>query len=68
MASFEYNQNPSRVLFGSQTILKLPQELKRLSANRPLILTGPKQAPEADKLRAILRDGGIETAGVFSKA
>lgn len=65
MDSFVYNSNPQRVVFGQGTIQKLPEELSRLGASRPLLLSTPEQAREAEKLSGIL---GGQIAGVFSQA
>lgn len=65
MDAFEYNANPARVVFGSGTILRLPQELSRLSLSRPLVLSTPQQVDQANDVSKIL-DGKI--AGVFTEA
>lgn len=65
MDEFEYNANPGRVIFGSGTIQKLPAELERQKLARPLLLSTPEQASQADELRRIL---GGKVAGVFSEA
>ncbi|KAF2809396.1 putative maleylacetate reductase [Mytilinidion resinicola] len=43
MASFEYNGNPSRVIFGSGTLSMLAAELARLEVCTPLFLSTPEQ-------------------------
>lgn len=65
MNSFEYNSNPSRVIFGRGTISKLPEEVARQQSTRPLLLSTPQQVKEAEALKNIL-DGKI--AGIFSEA
>ncbi len=65
MESFEYHSNPSRVIFGSGTIKRVPDELSRLQLSRPLILCTPQQVSQADDLRNVL-DG--RTAGTFAEA
>jgi alcohol dehydrogenase class IV len=65
MDAFVYNANAARILFGSGTIQKLPEELSRLNASRPLILSTPEQRTQAEDVSQILRG---EIAGVFSQA
>lgn len=65
MEAFEYNANPARVLFGSGTVKKLPEELSKLGATRPLILSTPQQVAQAENISKIL-DGKI--AGIFHEA
>lgn len=54
MRSFEYSGLPARVLFGQNTVRKLPEELDRLGAARPLIVTTPQQSSEGERLRDLL--------------
>ena len=68
MQPFEYSQNPSRVVFGSGSIKKLPDEIKRLNKSRPLLLSTPEQVEQVKALEPILRDVSIEPAGLFSEA
>lgn len=65
MDSFEYNASPTRVIFGSGTLQKLPQELARLNLSNPLILSGPNRTQQVESLLAVLNG---RTAGVFSEA
>lgn len=65
MDEFEYNANPGRVIFGSGTIQKLPAELERQKLAKPLLLSTPEQAGQADDLHRLL---GGKVAGVFSEA
>ncbi|KAJ3536231.1 hypothetical protein NM208_g6817 [Fusarium decemcellulare] len=65
MNAFEYNSNPARIVFGSGTILKLPDELSKLGASRPLLLSTPQQVSQAERVSDIL-EGKI--AAVFSEA
>lgn len=65
---FEFNQNPGRVVFGSGSIQKLPQELERLSLKRPLLLSTPQQVDQVENLEKILNKANIHPAGIFSKA
>lgn len=64
MEAFEYNSNPGRVVFGSGTIKKLPEELKRLNLSSPLLLSTPQQVQQADDLKANLSN----VAGIFTEA
>lgn len=68
MDSFEYNVNPSRVIFGSGCITKLPTEIAKLNCSAPLLLLTPRQTTQIDELKVILRNGLIELAGVFPNA
>ncbi|RGP80690.1 maleylacetate reductase [Fusarium longipes] len=65
MDSFEYNANPARVLFGSGSIQKLPQELSKLGVSRPLILSTPGQVERAREVSTILDE---KVAGFFNEA
>lgn len=65
MDSFEYNGNPSRVIFGSGTLKQLPSELSRLGVSSPLILSTPEQASQAKDLEKLL-NGAV--AGIFTGA
>jgi alcohol dehydrogenase class IV len=68
MESFEYNANPARVVFGRGSIKTLPDEVKRLNKTKPLLLSTPQQADQVQPLERILKDGGIEPAGLYSNA
>ncbi|KZT50615.1 putative maleylacetate reductase [Calocera cornea HHB12733] len=69
MSSFEYNQAPLRVVFGTGTLSKVPAELERLKAFKPLILCTPEQTFQAEKVENIVGSvKGITPVGVFSKA
>lgn len=65
MDAFEYNASPARVIFGSGTIKKLPDELARQNLTKPLLLSTPEQTSQADDLKNILSG---KVAGVFTKA
>jgi alcohol dehydrogenase class IV len=65
MESFIYSANPGRVVFGSGTLQKLPEEIARLNLSAPLLLSTPHQAQEAERLKEIL-NGKI--AGIFTEA
>lgn len=65
MDPFEYDNYPSRVIFGRGNLLKLPAEVTRLGSSRPLLLSTPQQAGEIERLKAILQS---PVAGVFTEA
>ena len=65
MDPFEYNSNPGRVIFGSGTLQKLPDEIARQSLKAPLLLSTPQQVDQAETLKGIL-DGKV--AGIFTEA
>ncbi|TKA61173.1 hypothetical protein B0A49_06592, partial [Cryomyces minteri] len=65
MDSFEYNANPGRVVFGSGSLQKLPDKIKRLNLSSPLLLSTPQQGDQANDLKQIL-NGKI--AGIFTEA
>ena len=65
MESFEYNSNPARVIFGSGTLKRLPDELARLHLSAPLLLSTPQQVEQANTLKSVL-NGKI--AGTFAEA
>ncbi|KAF2223424.1 hypothetical protein BDZ85DRAFT_109174 [Elsinoe ampelina] len=64
MDAFEYNSNPGRVVFGSGTIKKLPDELKRQNLSAPLLLSTPQQVQQAEDLKPLLPN----IAGIFTEA
>lgn len=65
MDPFEYTSHPSRVIFGSGTLIKLPDELARQNLKAPFLLSTPQQAEQAEILKNVL-DGQV--AGVFTEA
>lgn len=65
MDSFEYNANPGRVVFGSGTLQKLPEEIARLNLKAPLVLSTPQQVNQAETVQNVLKDA---VAGIFSEA
>jgi alcohol dehydrogenase class IV len=68
MEAFEYNANPSRVVFGPGSIKKLPAELQRLNLSSPLLLSTAQQVSQAGDLEKILKDASITPAGTYSNA
>ncbi|KAL4963308.1 uncharacterized protein BDV14DRAFT_190989 [Aspergillus stella-maris] len=67
MDAFEYNANPGRVIFGSGTLSKLPDELSRLEKKAPLILSTPQQTSHAERVSSVL-EGKVPVAGIFTEA
>lgn len=65
MESFEYNANPSRVVFGNGSIQKLPAETARLNLSSPLLLSTLQQVQRAEQLKSILNG---RVAGIFTEA
>ncbi|KAK5126603.1 hypothetical protein LTR85_009537 [Meristemomyces frigidus] len=68
MQPFEYNANPGRVVFGSGSSKKLPEEVKRLNKSKPLLLSTVHQKDQVKALEPILKDAGITPAGLFDNA
>ncbi|KAK6356790.1 hypothetical protein TWF718_001131 [Orbilia javanica] len=62
--NFIYTANPSRVIFGSGTLSKLPSELARQSLKAPLILCTPQQTTQAEHVASLLP----AVAGTFTEA
>ena len=65
MESFEYNALPVRVLFGLDTLNKLPEEIARLQGNRILVISTPRRTAQAEQIRNLL---GNSATVVFSGA
>ncbi|KAH8878953.1 putative maleylacetate reductase [Thozetella sp. PMI_491] len=65
MDAFEYVSHPVRVVFGSGTIQKLPEELAKLKVSRPLVLSTPQQTEHAEHVKKVL-EGRV--AGLFGEA
>ena len=63
--SFQHEALPSRVVFGSGTLKKLPEETERLNLRRALIVSTPGQRASAERVKALL---GSAAAGVFANA
>ena len=68
MDPFEYNAHPYRVVFGSGSIKKLPDEVKRLNKSKPLLLSTPQQADQIKALEPILEGGSIKSVGQYFNA
>jgi maleylacetate reductase len=65
MQSFVYTGLPSRVVFGSGTVARLPDEIDRLGLKRALVLATPHQQASAEDTAKSL---GGRAAGVFAEA
>ena len=63
--AFVYNGVPNRVVFGSGTISRLAEEVKRLGLKRPLVLSTPVQKRDAESIAAQL---GENVAGIYTNA
>lgn len=62
MRSFVYSGLPSRVVFGAGAVGKLGEEVERLGAKRPLVLSTPGRAGMVAALTK-----GLRIAGVFDQ-
>ncbi|KAL4784590.1 hypothetical protein BJX76DRAFT_347715 [Aspergillus varians] len=65
MDAFEYNANPGRVIFGSGTLQRLPDEIARVGKKAPLVLSTPRQVGLAERVKEVLKG---QVAGVFTEA
>jgi maleylacetate reductase len=65
MQPFIYTGLPSRVVFGSGTIARLPEEIDRLGLRRVLVLATPHQRSSGEETARHL---GGRVAGVFAEA
>ncbi len=65
MEPFVFNGNPARVIFGSGTLARLPDEIDRLGVSRVLVLSTPEQAADARRLADLI---GARAAGIFAGA
>ncbi|XDG05997.1 hypothetical protein ABKA04_005612 [Annulohypoxylon sp. FPYF3050] len=65
MDSFEYNASPARVVFGSGTIKKVPEELIRAQVSKPFLLSTPQQVSHIELLKNVL---GNVVSGIFTEA
>lgn len=68
MNDFEYHTFPSRIIFGSGSVQKLPAEIRRINAARPLLLSTPRGSDLAVQLSENLQRSSIEVAGIFLNA
>lgn len=65
MDAFIYNAHPARVVFGSGTLSRIPEEIERLGLTRVLVLATPHQEGDAE---ALARRIGARAAGHFAGA
>ncbi len=65
MRSFIYQSQPARVIFGANSLARLPEEIQRLGAARALVLCTPEQRGQA---QAVADRIGTRSAGLFDKA
>jgi alcohol dehydrogenase class IV len=65
LEDFVYTGNPGRVVFGSGTVARLPEEADRLKAKRILVLSTPEQVGQAADIAA---DLGSRVVATYSKA
>jgi alcohol dehydrogenase class IV len=65
MQDFTYQNAPMRVVFGSGTLRRLPEELTRLGASRALVLATARQIMQLVAIGELI---GERTAGVFTGA
>jgi maleylacetate reductase len=65
LEDFVYNGNPARVVFGSGTISRLPEEADRLKVKRVVVLSTPEQAEQASDIAHHL---GSRVVAAYSKA
>jgi alcohol dehydrogenase class IV len=63
--SFVYEAQPARVVFGSATSARLPEEVERLELQRVLVLCTPQQTSLARRIQSLL---GERAVAVFSGA
>src|SRR5262245_47082551 len=56
MRAFTYQAQPSRVIFGLDSLARAPEAIERLGARRPLILHSPHCKEAAGALSALLGD------------
>ena len=62
---FVYEALPARVVFGTGSLERLPDELDRLGCRRALVLATPSQQAQADDVAARI---GARAAGVYANA
>src|SRR4030088_1702497 len=63
--SFVYEPTGGRILFGADSLQKLPEQAARLGLDRLLVLTTPQQAARGQQILALLNTRGV---GLFSGA
>lgn len=65
MTSFVYGLESGRVVFGTDTLQRLPEELSRLGVTKAVVLCTPQQVDLAERISSLI---GNVAAGIFSEA
>ncbi|KAF1982858.1 Dehydroquinate synthase-like protein [Aulographum hederae CBS 113979] len=65
MSDFVYTTAPSRVIFGTETLIKLPEVLSRQGSKAAVILCTPQQTDLAARVQILIEDTAV---GVFKEA
>jgi alcohol dehydrogenase class IV len=70
MDTSEFDIDPSKVLFGSKSVTKLPDEINRLNNSSPIVLTskGRSGLAHGQLLAKILSDASITPAAILNVA
>src|SRR5438477_8577383 len=63
--SFVYDQPAARVIFAAGSLDQLPEEVRRLGANRAIVLATPEQQTDAEEAAGRL---GAMAVGIYAKA
>lgn len=63
--AFTYSAYPARVVFGSGSLARLPDEIDRLPCRRALVLCTPEQAAHGERVLDLLTGRGV---GAFADA
>lgn len=63
--AFTYTALPARVVFGTGTLGRIPEELRKLGCQRALVLSTPEQQDAAQNIASLI---GELCAGVFTQA
>jgi alcohol dehydrogenase class IV len=65
MQAYVYDQAATRVIFGAGSLERLAEEVKRLGAHRPIVLSTPEQRADAEQAARRLGD---MTAAIYAQA
>jgi alcohol dehydrogenase class IV len=65
---FCFSSSCPRVVFGRSGLEKLPEELRRLGVESPVIVSSPTRVNLAENVRSILQDSLITVASIIDKA
>lgn len=63
MKDFVYNGLATRVIFGTDTLKQLADEMKRLGMSRPLVLSTPHQNSEAERVADLIGTQAVIFSG-----